>query len=44
MVVHLVVHVIAHAIAYRVVCEVKDNELIIVAVIIGHRSEVYDRN
>ena len=29
---------------YRVVCEVKDNELIIVAVIIGHRSEVYDRN
>lgn len=29
---------------YRVVREVKDNELIIVAVIIGHRSEVYDRN
>lgn len=29
---------------YRIICEMKDNELIIVAVIIGHRSEVYDRN
>ena len=26
---------------YRVVCEIRDNELVIVAVLIGHRSEVY---
>lgn len=26
---------------YRVVCEIRDNDLVIVAVIIGHRSEVY---
>ena len=26
---------------YRVVCETRDNELVIVAVLIGHRSEVY---
>ena len=26
---------------YWVVCEIRDNELVIVAVLIGHRSEVY---
>ena len=26
---------------YRVVCDIRDNELLIVAVMIGHRSEVY---
>ncbi len=26
---------------YRVVCDIRDNELVIVAVMIGHRSEVY---
>ena len=26
---------------YRVVCEIRDNELVIVAVLIGHSSEVY---
>lgn len=26
---------------YRVVCEIRDNELVIVAVLIGPRSEVY---
>jgi mRNA interferase RelE/StbE len=26
---------------YRVVCEIRDDELVIVAVIIGHRREVY---
>ena len=26
---------------YRVVCEIRENELVIVAVLIGHRSEVY---
>ncbi|AAP69898.1 toxin (plasmid) [Aeromonas salmonicida subsp. salmonicida A449] len=26
---------------YRVVCDIRDNDLVIVAVIIGHRSEVY---
>lgn len=26
---------------YRVVCEIRDNDLVIVTVIIGHRSEVY---
>lgn len=26
---------------YRVVCEIRDSELVIVAVLIGHRSEVY---
>lgn len=26
---------------YRVVCEIRDNELVIVAVLIGHRSKVY---
>lgn len=26
---------------YRVICEIKDNELLIIAVTIGHRREVY---
>lgn len=26
---------------YRVVCDIRDNELVIVAVMIGHRSDVY---
>jgi mRNA interferase RelE/StbE len=26
---------------YRIICEVRDNEMIIVAVTIGHRSEIY---
>ncbi len=29
---------------YRVVCDIRDNDLVIVAVIIGHRSEVYGEN
>ena len=27
---------------YRLICEIKDNELVILALTIGHRSEVYD--
>nr|ALG88044.1 hypothetical protein [Aeromonas sobria] len=27
---------------YRVICELRDDELVIVAVMIGHRSEVYE--
>lgn len=26
---------------YRIVCDIRDNELVIVAVMIGHRSDVY---
>ncbi|MGU5699893.1 type II toxin-antitoxin system RelE family toxin [Aeromonas allosaccharophila] len=26
---------------YRVICDIIDNELVIVAVVIGHRSDVY---
>lgn len=29
---------------YRIVCDIRDNDLVIVAVIIGHRSEVYGEN
>lgn len=27
---------------YRLICEIKDNELVILALTIGHRSEIYD--
>ncbi|MEK2485524.1 type II toxin-antitoxin system RelE/ParE family toxin [Providencia stuartii] len=27
---------------YRILCEIRDNELIILAATIGHRKEVYD--
>jgi mRNA interferase RelE/StbE len=27
---------------YRVICEIRDAELVIVAVMVGHRKEVYD--
>ena len=26
---------------YRIVCEIKDNELVVIAVNIGHRREIY---
>ena len=26
---------------YRIICEIKDNELIVIAVNIGHRREIY---
>lgn len=29
---------------YRVICELRDNELVILAVMIGHRSEVYTQS
>ena len=29
---------------YRVICEIMDNELVIVAVTIGHRKDVYARD
>lgn len=28
---------------YRVICEIRDAELVIVAVMVGHRREIYDR-
>ncbi|NAZ58948.1 type II toxin-antitoxin system mRNA interferase toxin, RelE/StbE family [Aeromonas caviae] len=27
---------------YRVVCEIRDNEMVIVAVMIGHRGDIYN--
>ena len=27
---------------YRLICEIKDNELIILALSVGHRREIYD--
>lgn len=27
---------------YRVVCEIRDNEMVIVAVMVGHRRDIYD--
>ena len=27
---------------YRLICQIKDNELVILALTVGHRSEVYD--
>ena len=29
---------------YRVICELRDNELVILAVMIGHRGEVYTQS
>lgn len=28
---------------YRLICQINDNELIILALTIGHRSEIYDK-
>lgn len=30
--------------AYRILCEIRDDELVILAATIGHRREVYDRS
>ena len=28
---------------YRIICEIKENELIILAITVGHRGEIYKR-
>ncbi|TNH92894.1 type II toxin-antitoxin system RelE family toxin [Aeromonas hydrophila] len=27
---------------YRVICEIRDNEMVIVAVMVGHRRDIYE--